>query len=88
MYRYLISGVVQGVGFRYFVFRKARLLGLTGWVSNLPDGRVEVVASGDLSGLTALEEALNEGPRMARVARVDKSEISDEIERLKTFDIR
>ena len=88
MYRYLVSGVVQGVGFRYFVLRKAQSLGLTGWVSNLPDGRVEVVAGGEPAALTGLEEALRVGPRMARVTSVHKFEISDEVEALKTFDIR
>lgn len=88
MYRYLVSGVVQGVGFRFYVLRKAQSLGLAGWVSNLPDGRVEVVAGGEPAALTALEEALRLGPRMARVTSVHKSEISDEVDAPKPFDIR
>ena len=45
-YRYLVSGRVQGVGYRYFVLREAERLGLAGFARNLPDGRVEVVAEG------------------------------------------
>ena len=43
--RFLVQGLVQGVGFRYFVYRSADRLGLSGFVRNLPDGRVEVVAA-------------------------------------------
>jgi acylphosphatase len=88
MVRYLVSGVVQGVGFRYFVFRRAQELILAGWVRNLPDGRVEVVADGPEAALSALEEALRSGPRGARVAQVDKSEISDEVISFNAFDIK
>lgn len=86
--QYLIRGGVQGVGFRNFVSLRARALGLAGWVRNLPDGRVEVVATGDLSALTALESQLREGPPLARVDAVDKFEILDEVSRSKTFDIK
>jgi acylphosphatase len=67
----VVHGDVQGVGFRYFVQRKARALGLAGWVRNNDDGTVEVVAEGMPDALTELERALGEGPRMARVSRVD-----------------
>lgn len=53
-----LEGVVQGVGMRYYVLRQARLLGLTGWVRNLMDGRVEVVAEGDEVMLKELLERL------------------------------
>ncbi|MGQ9496404.1 MAG: acylphosphatase [Thermoanaerobaculaceae bacterium] len=70
-YRYLISGRVQGVGFRYFVFREAQALGLVGFVRNLRDGRVEVVAAGPEGKLARLEALLWRGPMMANVKMVE-----------------
>lgn len=67
----VVRGDVQGVGFRYFVQRHADALGLQGWVRNNEDGTVEVVAEGDKPDLERLKRSLEEGPRMARVARVD-----------------
>jgi acylphosphatase len=69
--RFLVSGRVQGVGFRFFTQDIARREGLTGIVRNLADGRVEVVAEGDDESLTRLEAALWRGPSHARVERVD-----------------
>ena len=69
--RFVVSGRVQGVGFRYFTQDIARREGLTGVVRNLPDGRVEVVAEGDDESLTRLEAALRRGPSHARVEHVD-----------------
>ena len=66
----MVSGHVQGVGFRRFVQRKARDLGLAGYAANLPDGRVEVVAEGDEVAMGHLEKWLNRGPSLARVAQV------------------
>jgi acylphosphatase len=86
--RLLISGAVQGVGFRYFVRRTAAALGLPGWVRNLPDGRVEVVARGSVESLDLLYDAVSAGPPSARVTRVDRSEISDETISSNTFEIR
>jgi acylphosphatase len=86
--RFLIRGMVQGVGFRYFVLRHAARLGLSGWTRNLPEGSVEVVASGAETALAALEKELETGPSHARVDRVEKSEISDEVVVRKTFEIR
>jgi acylphosphatase len=68
--RYVVSGHVQGVGFRRFVQRKARDLGLAGYAANLPDGRVEVVAEGDEAAMGHLEKWLNRGPSLARVTQV------------------
>ena len=65
--RYLVRGRVQGVGFRFFVEEAARSLGVAGFVRNLPDGRVEVLAQADGEQLTRLEEALRRGPPLARV---------------------
>jgi acylphosphatase len=68
--RYVVSGRVQGVGYRAFVARVGRALRLSGGAANLDDGRVEVVAEGPAHALTRLESALAEGPRLARVDRV------------------
>lgn len=86
--RFLISGSVQGVGFRWFAMRRARALGLTGYVRNLADGKVEVLAAGELKAIGELEAALQLGPRSASVASVEKSEILDEIDVFKSFDVR
>jgi len=86
--RFLIQGIVQGVGFRNFVWRRAVAKGLVGWVRNLPDGRVEVVACGPNSVLELLEQELRAGPPHAQVERVEKAEVLDEIPELKAFDIR
>lgn len=67
----LVSGRVQGVGFRFFVVREARRLGLAGVVQNLPDRRVEVLARGDRPSLERFVEMLNRGPILSRVDRVD-----------------
>jgi acylphosphatase len=67
----VVRGSVQGVGFRYFIQRKARQLGLRGWVRNNDDGTVELLAEGSRSDLEQLMMAAEEGPRMARVRRVE-----------------
>ncbi len=69
--RFRVSGRVQGVGYRAFAARVARALKLRGGALNLDDGRVEIVASGAVHALERLESALGEGPRLARVSRVD-----------------
>lgn len=66
----VISGEVQGVGFRYFVYHRARQLGVVGWVRNLPDGRVQVTAEGDRGLLDSFIEELKVGPRMASIREV------------------
>ncbi len=67
----VVHGDVQGVGFRYFVQRKGQQLGLHGWVRNNDDGTVELVAEGSRHALELLKTALEEGPRLARVDRVE-----------------
>ncbi|RQW01236.1 MAG: acylphosphatase [Calditrichaeota bacterium] len=57
-----VHGMVQGVGFRFFTHRTASALGLSGYVKNLPDGRVEVVAEGPRDKLEELVQRLKEGP--------------------------
>lgn len=69
---YLVRGRVQGVGFRWFTQRTGEGLGLGGHVRNLPDGRVEVHASGPSAALDELERALGRGPMGARVDGVER----------------
>jgi len=68
--RWVVSGRVQGVGYRAFATRVGRTLRLAGGAANLADGRVEVVAEGPAHALDRLEAALGEGPRLARVDHV------------------
>lgn len=70
--RAVAHGVVQGVGFRYYVLSRARLLGVTGYVRNAPDGTVEVVAEGERGLLEQLLEAIERGPIGASVHSVDR----------------
>jgi len=67
---YTVEGNVQGVGFRYFVERKAQSLGLVGYVRNMRDGTVEVYAEGDGETLESLRPHLKRGPSFARVENV------------------
>ncbi len=67
----VISGRVQGVAYRYFAQRSALSLSISGWVRNLPDGRVEVLAEGEKADLEGFAERLREGPRMALVEELD-----------------
>lgn len=76
--RIFVSGRVQGVGYRDWVVRTAQRNGLTGYVRNLKDGRVEVVASGEDEPLQTLVEACREGPAMARVEHVESFPADDE----------
>lgn len=68
--RHLISGIVQGVGFRYFVLDVAGRLNVSGYTRNLRDGRVEVYAVGTTEQLARLRSALERGPRGASVTEV------------------
>ena len=68
--RIYVSGRVQGVAFRDWTIRTAKKLGLTGWVRNLTDGRVEILADGEDEAIGALVDACREGPRLARVDHV------------------
>jgi acylphosphatase len=68
----VVHGRVQGVTFRYFVIRKARVLGLTGYARNMPDKQsVEVFAEGNRKALKKLLEHIKKGPSMARVDEVE-----------------
>lgn len=68
--RFVIEGRVQGVGFRWFACDVAAREGATGWVRNLPDGRVEALVEGESDAVTRIERALRTGPAGARVERV------------------
>ena len=70
--RYFISGMVQGVGFRYFTQDEAERLGLCGFVRNLRDGRVEAYAIGPAERLDRLRTILERGPRGAMVQQVNE----------------
>jgi acylphosphatase len=76
--RWYISGIVQGVGFRYFVRNEARALNLSGYAKNLADGRVEVLAMGARESLEDLASALHKGPPQADVRSVEEHEAAPE----------
>jgi acylphosphatase len=65
--RFLVSGRVQGVGFRWFAVEAASAEGITGWVRNVPDGTVEIVAEGDAEAIERFERKVRQGPGHARV---------------------
>ena len=67
----IVSGRVQGVWYRASTRQRAAALGLVGWVRNLPDGRVEVVAEGPREDLDALVTWSREGPELAEVTGID-----------------
>ena len=67
----IADGLVQGVAYRFFAEKYAARLGITGWVRNLPDGRVEVLAEGTGDHVEAFLERLKEGPSLARVDAFD-----------------
>ena len=72
----LVTGRVQGVGFRWYVQREAAELGLHGWVRNTDDGAVEIVASGTPEQLAELRTAIRKGSRGSRVDRLTEHELA------------
>ena len=66
----VVSGMVQGVGFRYFVYQRARRMGLNGLVRNLPNGDVEITVEGDRSLIEELIAEVKLGPRAGHVSDV------------------
>jgi acylphosphatase len=76
--RYRVTGRVQGVGFRYFVWREAEALGVDGWVRNRVDGTVEALARGTTENLDRLQDRLEEGPRWSHVTSVSVTDERDE----------
>ena len=83
----LVSGRVQGVGYRYFTRDKASKLGVSGWVKNLPDGRVEAEIQGEEQLLLDFLSILRKGPPLGRVRDIVKNEIPPDQEDV-AFDIR
>ena len=76
--RYRISGQVQGVGYRYFVWREAQALSLDGWVRNCADGTVEALFDGSDEDHATIRRRLEEGPRYSRVSAVESFDEPDE----------
>ena len=74
-WRFIVSGRVQGVGFRYFAIRAARKAGVVGVVRNLPDGKVEAIAEGSTDAVAEFRAELERGPSYALVASVDEIEM-------------
>ena len=74
--RLRVSGRVQGVGFRWFVYAEAKRRGLSGWVRNNPDGTVELEASGSPEDLSALRAHVGRGPPASRVEQVSELPIT------------
>jgi acylphosphatase len=85
--RYVIAGRVQGVGFRWFTHDAAAREGVHGWVRNLADGSVEVIAEGERASVDRVELAVRRGPASARVERFDVEELAPE-GRTTGFEIR
>jgi acylphosphatase len=71
-------GRVQGVGFRYFVWREAEGIGIDGWVRNCVDGSVEALARGTADDLDRFKRCLEEGPRFSRVTSVSVIDEGDQ----------
>jgi acylphosphatase len=72
--KYIVSGLVQGVGYRFFAERVANQLGICGYAKNLSDDNVEVYAIGDEASLEEFKRHLAEGPRSGRVTAIEESE--------------
>ena len=73
--RFVISGTVQGVGFRFFAMRAAARHQMRGTVRNLPDGRVEVVAEGEREAMDEFKKELTTGPTFAQVSDIEETDL-------------
>jgi acylphosphatase len=70
--RLVIAGRVQGVGYRVWMLQKATALGLSGWVRNRADGKVEALIAGDMAAVEEMSRLCRRGPRMAEVSSIDE----------------
>jgi acylphosphatase len=86
--RFIVRGRVQGVGFRWFVEREAKQLGLGGWVRNNEDATVECLAIGAEGKVQALRAKLEQGPRASRVDWVEEIDVAPPAEAPRSFEIR
>jgi acylphosphatase len=84
---FIISGKVQGVGYRYNSQQQAQQLGITGWVKNLTSGQVEIIAEANTATLRQFEKWLALGPPNAKVTKVDVETLTAE-NAFSTFSIR
>ena len=84
----VVTGLVQGVGFRYFTVTQARRLGVQGWVRNCRDGSVELEAQGSSDAVQALVEQLAIGPRWSEVSRVAVHDMPIIDETARAFGVR
>jgi acylphosphatase len=73
--RFIISGIVQGIGYRFFAMRAAARHQVLGTVRNLPDGRVEVVAEGGRDDMDEFKKDLVTGPSMAEITDIEETDL-------------
>jgi len=73
--RFLITGYVQGVGYRFFALRAAARHQVVGTVRNLEDGRVEVIAEGEREAMDEFKKDLATGPSMAKIIEIDETDL-------------
>lgn len=86
-YEIKVTGRVQGVGFRYFVLKRAVELSITGWVKNTNDGGVLVMAQGDSADIETFLDYLALGPALARVTHITKTPMPS-LENYREFRVR
>ena len=88
MYRFIISGKVQGVGYRRFVQKFCLNKKYDGWVRNLEDGSVEALIAAEDTELREIEQQLKKGPLFSKVVEIQKTKMENNTEALGTFEIR
>lgn len=83
----ILSGRVQGVGFRHFTTQQANELGIRGWVKNLPDGRLETVIAGTKKDVEEMVQRMEKGPRMASVSEISELDPPETMDQFKSFSV-